>query len=122
MTAWEVYWLMQADKISDAAIGVAVASGVSFGVVGFLALLFSTGPTEDITDVGKKLLPPLKWLAATFVVFLPLSVFMPSTKTLAAMYAVPLVVNNEQLQSDLTDVYTLGMERLKEVLEVEKSK
>lgn len=114
MSAWEVYWLMQADTICLGAPPTFIITGLA----GLLLVAFMYIECEK--HVLATLLGFLCVLSIAIGVAIGL--FMPSTKTLAAMYAVPLVVNNEQLQSDLTDVYTLGMERLKEVLETEKSK
>lgn len=45
--------------------------------------------------------------------------FVPTTKTLCAIIAIPAIANNEQLQADASDIYRLGMERLKEELGAE---
>lgn len=49
--------------------------------------------------VEDKKVPCFGTLAFSTVLFSFLSIFTPSSKTLAAMYVIPAVVNNEQIQN-----------------------
>lgn len=63
---------------------------------------------------------------ASFLFCLLLATAVPSTKTIAVMYAVPAIVNSKPVQQDLPELYDMAVKSLKEQLapkqEVEKSK
>lgn len=59
-------------------------------------------------------------LLPIFLCLIAAVVTVPSTKTAAAMLTIPVIVSNETLQADASEIYSLGMERLKEVLEDEQ--
>lgn len=70
-------------------------------------------------------IPYLRTLAFLTVLFSSLLIFTPSSKTLAAMYVIPAVVNNEQIQNigknGLESLELLTKQWVKELRE-EKSK
>lgn len=119
MSPWTVYWVMQADSIKGLLIGGTIATWFAC-FIGVFAWFMSKdrhiGNPEINALIGK-------WIKRLFPAAIACSVavtFIPDTRTLCAVIAVPAVVNNEQLQADAADIYRLGMERLKEELGAEK--
>ena len=45
-----------------------------------------------------------------------ISTLMPTSKTIAMMYAVPAIVNSKVVQEDLPEIYQMGVNSLKEQL------
>ncbi len=45
-----------------------------------------------------------------------LSIFIPSSKTFAAMIVVPLIIESKMVQKDMPELYNAAVERLKESL------
>lgn len=119
MSPWTIYWVMQADSIKDLLVFFTATSCVSIlaGVVGWF---MSKDECIGDPDVNRLIGKWIKWLIPTAIVCSIGVTLFPSTKTLCAVIAVPAVVNNEQFQADAADIYRLGMERLKDELEVEK--
>lgn len=113
MTAWDVYWMMQADQLRGLfLLGAAVSGFSSF----FLTLTFSEIGDEATVDGTKSFWRCVKWAWAATALFGAAAVVTPSTKTIAAMYVLPRLANNEQLQKDAGEVYELAVEALKEGL------
>lgn len=105
---------MQMDSIWKAFFWVGVFFLVTAGIM--FSSSFDGGENE-----------PLRWysipVAFVGIMFFVACFMTPSTKTLAAMYTVPAVVNSEKAQkigNESIEVLELGLERLKEVLEGEK--
>lgn len=111
MSAFDVYCLMQADTLKFLLIAIALCNlfpGAILGVISF------TPPCGDQESVAMRKVAKRCLLAA--VVMGTLAAACPGTRTLAAMWVVPRLVNNEEIATDLRDVYELGLERLKESL------
>ncbi len=122
MSAWDVYWIMQMDSLRDFATG-SLSLLVPVWIILTVGCVMAACECDDEKDaqktVGKFWVRCSCALLALCAVSLTALSFVPSTKTMAAMYVVPAIANNERLQTDLADVYDLGMERLREVLDAE---
>lgn len=59
------------------------------------------------------------WLAVPAAL---ISLFLPSSKTYAAMVIVPAIAQSDAIQKDLPEVYKAAVEKLKESLKVEAEK
>lgn len=120
MSPFEVYCIMQADVLGNGIAAVAVVLGLVVGILSLVGTINYCCGVADKDDEALQLCATLfRWvrrLALPFVVAFIAAILFPSTKTLCAMYAVPVIVNNETLHADLGEVYSLGMERLKDVL------
>jgi hypothetical protein len=118
MDAWDVYWVMQADSIRSFLGAACVPLSVIVALLGTFRIIMSdfTHPPEEIAAARPAV---TRIIVASGIALFFLSAgyaFAPTTKTLCACIAVPAIANNEQLQADATDIYKLGMERLKEEL------
>jgi hypothetical protein len=121
MDAWDVYWVMQADAIGVVAILLTVVLAIPVAISGGIWATCRAGESKDDKNAAAAAYAVFVRVAPAFVVTILAATFIPSTKTLCACIAVPAIANNEQLQADATDIYKLGMERLKEELGGEKS-
>lgn len=120
MTAFQVYLVMQLDSASAAFFIAAIVSGLISLVTVVLAgigVADEDCPWHENTAGVKAF---ARTMAIVFAVFFVLAAATPSTKTACAMIAVPKIVNNEKLQGDMSDVYELGMQRIKDELTKEK--
>lgn len=123
MSPWTVYWVMQADSLRGALVTPIVLSIVGALISGFVASMTVIDPLPDRGRNDRIHAKSRFWLSFSVTVFAIAGTaisFVPTTKTLCAVIAVPAVINNEQLQADAADIYRLGMERLKEELGAEK--
>lgn len=101
MTPFTIYLWQQVDVL-HAALGIFL--GV--GSVVYATISFAGWVDHDITP--KKW--PLYYLVPMFVVF----IFIPSSKTIAMMVAIPAIANSEPIQKDLPELYQLAKDALKE--------
>lgn len=92
MTEAQIYWLITLPKIAEG-IG---AYMVIIGVVAFFSLGYISLLIEESRDILKKY---IKLSVFAVVLGALLTTFIPSTKELVAIYAIPKVVNNEQVQA-----------------------
>ena len=118
LSAWTVYWVMQADSIRIGVFPVAVVlSVVSAALFAFVLLAIHEKPTRGWWAVPATALLGFAWL-----VLLPFSILMPTTKTLAAALVIPAISNNEAVQSEAGELYDLAKEALSEAIGVEPNK
>lgn len=117
ISPWDIYWVMQLDRIIDLFTGITIAGGV-----GALLALCMTPVWVDGSMCAPKL---RKW-----IVGVPLAVllfgaagaaFIPSTKTAAAMIVVPAIANNETIQEEAGDLYKIAKEGLRELVKPDKA-
>ncbi len=111
ITPFEIYLVMQMDSLCWLLfILCTVTGGVS--VVSFVELLIDF-TTEEKRAPLKKV---LKINVPLSIMFLLLFVATPSTKTVAAMYVVPKVVNNENVQKLPDEMLQLFRESVKDMM------
>ena len=94
ITAFDIYLVSLSDKIVDPAGWIAVVAFV-FSLFVVFIMLFDCDTQEEI----KKAKSVLKLLCVIVVVCGSIAVFIPSSKTIAAMYVLPAIVNNEHIQN-----------------------
>ena len=119
MSPWTIYWVMQADSIRSVIGGLIAPSVFVFLISAFVSAM-SSDESAGVPDAIAK------WSRRFFAISLPGTLLLsvafglaPTTKTLCAVIAIPAIANSEQLQADASEIYKLGMERLKEELSVE---
>ena len=120
ISPWTVYWIMQLDALR-AVIGVCcfVFGGSTAAMLIIGSINYFDSIVGDL-EKGKEMLRFCRrFLVPPFLIFMVASALLPSTKSACAILAIPVIANNETLQADATEVYSLGMERLKEALEIE---
>ena len=115
ISPWLIYWLMQLDSICKFVDIVAF-----FGaLILFLATAVRIGwKTEDRYGEYKKLYeittPYYKIISVIVPIFILINIFIPNTKTVAAMLVVPPIVKNEQMQQLPEELLTFVRSIIKE--------
>ena len=107
MSAWTIYWILQLDTIGNA-----------MGLISFLGLLFVPLGWAFSIDVIKSLWAYVACSLATaaWAVAVMAAIFLPSTKTAAAMVIIPAIANNEAIQKEAGDLYQLAKQALREAV------
>lgn len=101
ITSWDIYWITRMDSLNDffSIFGIGA-------LVFFLGLLSWIGPMimDGIYNSDKKerywslYKKSMIWGVSVGVLFTFISLFIPTTKEVAAIYIIPKIVNNEQVQ------------------------
>jgi len=94
ISAFDIYLVALADKIIPPASFIAF-SGLAVTV--FLCIICFAG--FDIASEAKRAKFALKITIPITIVCGFIAVFVPSSKTIAAMYVLPAIVNNEHIQN-----------------------
>ena len=111
ITPFEIYLIMQLNSLCGLLLVLCVVTGgVSAG--SFIEFL-SVFTTEEKRTLLKKV---LKISVPLSIMSLLLFVFIPSSKTVAAMYIVPKIVNNENAQKLPDEMLQLFRESIKDML------
>jgi hypothetical protein len=109
MSAWQIYLIGQASDVA--------ASLFILGVVSFIcSAACAAGRGDDMMDDTPKNWSRTRRAFIAGIVFISLSAVIPSSKTLAAMYVIPPIVNNEQVRQDAGEIYKLAVEFAKDKL------
>lgn len=113
ITPSTIYWIGQCDCLRECCMPIAV--------IGFLLGMFSIGFTaaafnnRDIPRFGCWIgVATSSILLLLFIIGILGSLFIPSTKTAAAMYIIPSIANNEKIQDAGDRLYTLAVEWMEE--------
>lgn len=112
ITPFTVYLVLQMDAIITASqiIG-AFCTIITAILYAIQALLYDDKGVQDaLTKLPRKL---IAWLA---IIFVPVSVLLPKSSTLAAMLIAPAIANSEVVQKDVPELYNLAVEALKQKL------
>ena len=118
MTPMAIYLLMQVDNFKETIsflFGITVV--ILFGML-IASIVFIDASSEEQKALAKF----RKWFIAVFASLIILDTVIPDSKTIAAMYAVPAVVNNEQVQQLPEEILTFVRDFLKEHTSKEKDK
>lgn len=114
ITPSTIYWIGQCDQMRcvlepTAALGLVFAIALTIVAVG---ATFDSG-TPRIVGKLLSVLASFFW-AVMFVAVIGL-LFIPTTKTVAAMYVVPAIVNNEKMNDAGDRLYALAIEWMEEL-------
>lgn len=115
-----VYLVLQADQVLNICSSIVIIALILAGISTIVLMIagpilfFEEVPVLD--HINK--FPYKKHLAIILLIPVLILAFMPSTKTLAAMLIAPAIVNSSVVQKDLPELYTLGVEKLKEAMGV----
>jgi hypothetical protein len=118
ISPWTVYWVMQADSLRGCVVAAGTLSATAACFAGLAFIMATATGDRDTIPVTARFLRGFSIATLVTFTFLP---FAPTTKTLCAVLTIPAIANNETLQVDATEIYRLGMERLKEGLEFDNS-
>ena len=111
ISPWTIYWVMQLDSIGMAAM---LMSFVGAGIL-FLAWLYVVTEAESLAGYVAASAATLVWL-----VVLAAAIFLPSTKTAAAMFVIPAVANNQTIQREAGELYDLAKQALRNAADLPK--
>lgn len=118
MTPITIYLLMQADNLKET---ISLLFGISvvilFGLL-IVSVVYADATSEEQNTIAKF----RKWFVTVFFSLIILDTIIPNSKTIAAMYAVPAVVNNEQVQQLPEEILMFVRDFLKEHTSTEKRK
>lgn len=103
LTSWDVYWITRLDNV-----------GTIIGVGAMLFFIASIGITiVGFVEECKWKFKPMK-LAVVSAIVLFLMAFIPSTKEMVAIMALPKIVNNEYVQQIPNDTAEFVHKQLQE--------
>ena len=116
ISPWLVYWLMQLDSICNFVRFIAVLGSILLAVLITFRIVFKVYAEQD--EEAKTFYtvttPLYKFSSIIIPIFILLNLFIPNTKTVAAMVLVPPIVNNEQVQQIPDDILTFVRSVIKE--------
>jgi hypothetical protein len=104
ISPWTIYWVMQLDSIGMAAGFLSFAG--AFGLVGLW--VFVVTEADSLAGYLAASAATLVWL-----VVLTAAIFLPSTRTAAAMFVIPAVANNQTIQREAGELYDLAKQALR---------
>ena len=116
ISPWLVYWLMQLDSICKFVDFIAIIGSVL--LIGLIAIRTACKAAPEEDDGAKAFYNVTtnlcKFSCVIIPIFVLLNVFIPNTKTVAAMILIPPIVNNEQVQQIPDDILTFIRSVIKE--------
>ena len=111
ISVWELYLWTRLDNLTVMLTVVVVGLGFSL----FMSAVFITidGVWEKYTN---------KYIAGCLIisVFMVGLVLTPTTKQAAMIYVIPKITNNEHIQNEASEIYTMAKDALKEYLPTEE--
>jgi len=122
MTPLDIYLIMSLDDLNDlfvffSAICVIVAlcyGGLWFNRITADPSRWSTDSyrieAEEKLKQAPKILKIIKLLLGSGFISICIATILPSSKTLAAMYIIPKILNNESIATELKEIYDLAKE------------
>lgn len=116
ISPWLMYWLMQLDKICAFIDVIAVLGSLSLAgliIIRTAAKVHARWSRED-EELLNSTASFCRFSSIIVPIFVLLNVFVPNTKTVAAMILVPPITNNEQVQQIPEDILTFVRSVLKE--------
>ena len=116
ISPWLVYWLMQLDKICAFIDAIATLGSLSLAgliIIRTVAKVHARWSRED-EELLNSTASFCRFSSIIVPIFVLLNVFVPNTKTVAAMILVPPITNNEQVQQIPEDILTFVRSVLKE--------
>ena len=116
MTAFEMYLVLKLDNIINLCVAVVIISGVISAIICMLMMVLKS-EGERIEQWHIKI---AKYSSVACFIFALLLTFLPTTKQMAAIKLVPMILES-RLPDDATEIYRLGIEKLKDVLKTEGS-
>jgi ABC-type Fe3+ transport system permease subunit len=119
ISAWDIYLVMQLDSFN----AIACIAWIMMAIVVLVSLVIMAFNTnhdyrgeKQAYDGGKNI---VKWLSGPLVFFLILNTILPSSKTAAAMIVIPAVLNNQSVQTEAKELYTLAKQGFADMVKAE---
>lgn len=118
ISPWDIYWILQLDSVIGAAIAVLVCCGTAV----LILLMFSPIWLDEAGDPRKFAATAARRLAYFAFPALLVTVFIPSSKTAAAMVVLPAITNNANVQREAGDLYAMAKDALREAIKPDDEK
>lgn len=97
ITPWTIYWIGILDSVKDTMVSALAIGTIAF-VLWLIALfIVYADDAEEKTKATTKKMTII--IGSIIVALLTIKPFIPSTKHAAAMYIVPAIANNENVQA-----------------------
>lgn len=129
INAFTIYLVLQLDSIHTMLFLIFLVGGIALALLtGVIAMVnddfgvysYSENPKEHSSWTWWK--KHLHKMVGVVLVAGFLSALLPSTKTAAAMFIIPAVANNERVQAEFEELYTIARDGLKKMAEPDKAK
>jgi hypothetical protein len=116
ISPWLIYWLMQLDSICKFVDVVAFLGSLALVILMAIRSGCESAPSYDtgakaFYNATTKI---YKFSCVIIPIFVLLNVFIPNTKTVAAMILIPPIANNEQVQQIPDDILVFVRSIIKE--------
>jgi hypothetical protein len=95
MSGWFVYGIIVFGNLGSACAIVSVLSSIGIIILSIFWKVFNSECDERLAAGVAKW---IRGLIVTLLICIVMAIFIPSTKELAAIYLIPKIVNNEQVQ------------------------
>lgn len=120
MSAWTIYLILQLDNIVNMFTAASIIL-LAYTVIGFIAIFASAADADASDEEFSATIASarIKKTGIIGVLCLVLAVFLPSSKTAAAIYLIPAIANNETIQQEAAELYSLAKEALTNLVKEE---
>jgi len=105
ITSWQIYWFTRLDIIRCMAFIFAFFGSIAVVIAGFVSAVTNNPSEEDDHIAATRI---FKWSLPFFIFGIFTLSFVPSTKEVAAIWAIPKVINNPQVQSIGTNTLNIA--------------
>lgn len=121
ITAFEVYLVMQLDRISNGLTGLIAAFIILAVILALFGAMVRDMHTEgtDTYETGKKMHQAIPKIGASLVVLIGVNALLPSSKTAAAMILLPAITSKEVIEpiaGEAKELYGLAKQALKDMV------
>lgn len=113
ITAWQIYWVMQLDVIRSGMVGVPI---FAFSIAVFFAI--ASGGESVWNEEKHRLYGWVKPFLAILTIMVVSWVFIPSSKTVAAMIVLPAITSDKVIETvtpEARELYELAKDALRSV-------
>ncbi len=117
ITSWQIYWFTRLDIIRCIAFIFAFLGFIAALISGFVSAVTNDPREEDDHIAATRI---FKWSLPVFIFGIFTLSFVPSTKEVAAIWAIPKVINNPQVQSigtNTLNIAEIGIKYLRDKIE-----
>ena len=118
MTTTVIYLWGIADDLNNAAAGIWAAA---FFLAAALLLISFFFQSENQDKEAAAAMTWAKRSLAIGLAFLAAWVFIPSSKTIAAMVVIPAIAQSDVIKRDLPEIYSAAVNKLKEELGIKEA-
>ncbi|MBO6031790.1 MAG: hypothetical protein J6Q22_10080 [Prevotella sp.] len=119
ITQAQMYWLTRLDSIHGCMIPfvfIAVFSAIGFVLSMILYILARDNQENELAKNLKNSRRVCSWIfLVSFLICVITTIFLPTTKEMAAILVVPRIVNSEKIQTVGNKIYDLAVEWMEEL-------